>query len=41
MLVIRKVLGTKKTAVYVMLIVVYSTICGVCLGGFENKKNYV
>jgi len=32
MLVIRKVLGNKKTAVYVLLVVVYSTIAGLLFG---------
>jgi len=32
MLVIRKVLGTKKTAVYVLLVIVYSTIAGLIFG---------
>ncbi len=32
MLVIRKVLGTKKTAVYVGLVVIYSTIAGLVFG---------
>jgi len=32
MLVIRKVLGTKKTAVYVSLVIVYSTIAGLVFG---------
>ncbi|MBU1052070.1 MAG: permease [Nanoarchaeota archaeon] len=34
MLVIRKVLGTKKTAVYVGLVVVYSAIAGLVFGSF-------
>ena len=34
MLVVRKVLGTKKTAVYVFLVVVYSTITGLIFGLF-------
>jgi len=33
MLVIRKVLGTKKTAVYIGLVIAYSTIAGLILGG--------
>jgi hypothetical protein len=32
MLVIRKVLGTKKTAVYVLLVIIYSTIAGLIYG---------
>lgn len=32
MLVIRKVLGTKKTAVYVALVIIYSTIAGLIFG---------
>jgi uncharacterized membrane protein YraQ (UPF0718 family) len=32
MLVIRKVLGTKKTAVYVSLVIIYSTIAGLIFG---------
>jgi hypothetical protein len=32
MLVIRKVLGTKKTVVYVLLVIVYSTIAGLIFG---------
>ena len=32
MLVIRKVLGTKKTAAYVLLVIVYSTIAGLIFG---------
>ncbi|MEM5835339.1 MAG: permease [Candidatus Aenigmatarchaeota archaeon] len=32
MLVIRKVLGTKKTATYVLLVIVYSTIAGLIFG---------
>ena len=32
MLVIRKVLGTKKTAVYISLVIVYSTIAGLIFG---------
>ena len=32
MLVVRRVLGTKKTAVYVLLVVVYSTIAGLIFG---------
>jgi hypothetical protein len=32
MLVIRKVLGTKKTAVYVLLVIVYSTLAGLIFG---------
>ena len=32
MLVIRKVLGTKKTAVYVLLVIIYSTIAGLIFG---------
>jgi len=32
MLVVRKVLGTKKTTVYVLLVVVYSTIAGLIFG---------
>lgn len=34
MLVIRRVLGTKKTSVYVVLVVVYSTIAGLIFGLF-------
>lgn len=34
MLVIRSVMGTKKTAVYVSLVVVMSTICGMVFGHF-------
>lgn len=33
MLVVRKVLGTKKTAVYVLLVIFYSTIAGLIFGG--------
>ena len=33
MLVIRKVLGTKKTAVYIGLVIAYSTIAGLIFGG--------
>lgn len=33
MLVVRKVLGTKKTAVYVTLVIIYSTIAGLVFGG--------
>ena len=33
MLVVRGVLGTKKTAVYVGVVVVYSTIAGLIFGG--------
>lgn len=32
MLVVRRVLGTKKTAVYVMLVVIYSTVAGLIYG---------
>ena len=32
MLVIRKVLGTKKTAVYVLIVIIYSTIAGLIFG---------
>jgi hypothetical protein len=32
MLVIRKVLGTKKTIVYVALVIIYSTIAGLIFG---------
>ncbi|HMB19711.1 MAG TPA: permease, partial [Spirochaetota bacterium] len=32
MLVIRSVIGTKKTIVYVLLVVVMSTVCGVLYG---------
>ena len=32
MLVIRSVMGTKKTVVYVMLVIVMSTICGMIFG---------
>jgi hypothetical protein len=32
MLVIRKVLGTKKTVVYVALVIFYSTIAGLIFG---------
>jgi uncharacterized protein len=32
MLVIRRVLGTKKTAVYILLVVIYSTIAGLIFG---------
>jgi len=32
MLVIRKVLGTKKTVVYVSLVIIYSTIAGLIFG---------
>lgn len=32
MLVVRKVLGTKKTAVYVLLVIIYSTIAGLIFG---------
>ena len=32
MLVVRKVLGTKKTAVYVLLVIVYATIAGLLFG---------
>lgn len=34
MLVIRSVIGTKKTAVYVALVVVFSTLAGVTFGAF-------
>jgi hypothetical protein len=34
MLVVRKVLGNKKTAVYVGLVVIYSTIGGLIFGSF-------
>ncbi len=34
MLVVRRVLGTKKTAVYIVLVVLYSTIAGLLFGGF-------
>ncbi|MBU0456731.1 MAG: permease [Nanoarchaeota archaeon] len=34
MLVVRKVLGTKKTAIYIGLVVVYSTIAGLIFGSF-------
>lgn len=34
MLVVRKVLGTKKTAVYVLLVIVYSMIAGLVFGSF-------
>ena len=33
MLVIRKILGNKKTTVYVLLVVLYSTIAGLIFGG--------
>jgi len=33
MLVVRKVLGTKKTAVYVGLVIIYATIAGLIFGG--------
>jgi hypothetical protein len=33
MLVIRGVLGTKKTAVYVVLVIMYSAIAGLIFGG--------
>jgi uncharacterized protein len=36
MLVIRKVLGIKKTLVYVVLVVIYSTIAGLIFGSFFN-----
>lgn len=32
MLVIRKVLGNKKTSVYVLLVVAYSTVAGLIFG---------
>jgi len=32
MLVIRKILGTKKTAVYVLLVIFYSTLAGLIFG---------
>jgi uncharacterized membrane protein YraQ (UPF0718 family) len=32
MLVVRRVLGTKKTAVYVTLVVIYSTVAGLIYG---------
>jgi hypothetical protein len=32
MLVIRKVLGTKKTVAYVLLVILYSTIAGLIYG---------
>jgi len=32
MLVIRKVLGSKRTIVYVMLVILYSTIAGLIFG---------
>jgi uncharacterized membrane protein YraQ (UPF0718 family) len=32
MLVIRKVLGTKKTATYVLIVIIYSTIAGLIFG---------
>jgi len=35
MLVIRKVLGNKKTAVYVLLVVIYSTLGGLIFGGLS------
>lgn len=34
MLVIRSVIGTKKTAVYVLLVIVMSTVCGIIFGTF-------
>ncbi len=34
MLVIRKVLGTKKTAVYILLVIFYSTVAGLIFGNF-------
>lgn len=34
MLVMRKVLGTKKTAVYVLIVIIYSTIAGLIYGMF-------
>lgn len=34
MLVVRRVLGTKKTAVYVLLVIIYSTIAGLIFGLF-------
>lgn len=34
MLVIRKILGTKKTVVYVLLVIIYSTIAGLIFGLF-------
>lgn len=37
MLVVRKVLGTKKTAVYVLLVIFYSTIAGLIFGGLINS----
>lgn len=36
MLVIRKVMGTQKTVVYVILVVVYSTIAGLVFGSIVN-----
>jgi uncharacterized membrane protein YraQ (UPF0718 family) len=34
MLVVRKVLGTKKTIVYVLLVIVYSAMAGLFFGKF-------
>jgi len=36
MLVIRRVLGTKKTAVYVLLVIAYSAAAGLIFGSFSN-----
>jgi uncharacterized membrane protein YraQ (UPF0718 family) len=36
MLVIRSVMGTQKTVVYVVLVVVLSTIAGMTYGGFAQ-----
>jgi hypothetical protein len=38
MLVIRKVLGNQKTVVYVSLVILMSTACGLLYGAFFTSK---